>query len=223
MLIDIHVNAVTDDGDARNPRQVLDEIRKAGFDGVVVAGRPGELDTGTWEAERGEDDPALFFALPITTAHARFLCVPSGPLDRLVPPAWLDPEAEPPTESALLERLEKASAAVIVAQPYERTHAPVADDEVLRFEGLHAIEVRTSHSDLLAADLAVEAGLGLRLACVAGSASGRHDPHIGVHATLVPGVVHGQSELAALLRDGEAWPVTVARPQRNRSRRRRRR
>lgn len=224
MLIDMHVNATTGDGEPRDARRVIEEVREAGFDGLLVVGTPDDTDQKAWQDAREDGDPIVLFAVPVATPKARFICIPEGDVVGLLPNAWYGAEEEKrPSEGDVLDRLAKQSGAVIVAQPYERGDKPYAGDEVFGFDGIHGVEVRTSHSDPLASDLAIEAGLGMRLPCVAGSGSRRHESEVGTHATLFPGRIETQSDLVAALREGDAWPVLIARPSRSKKSRRRRR
>lgn len=214
MLIDMHVNAAADDGSPRDPRRTLELAAQAGLDGILVVGRADQLDRAAWTAAREAEGPRVYFAVPVATDRGDFLCIPRAADDDCVPPEWTARERRQPLDEAtLLGRMKDHHAAVVAVQPYGRRGkgAPTGD-LVFAFDGIHAVEVRTADTDPMAADMAVEAGLGMRLPCLAGSGDRRGEPQLGRLATLFAARITTQTELVAALLSGEAWPVSIERP-----------
>ena len=213
MLIDMHVNAVADDGTPRDPKKTFEQAAQVGLDGVLVVGTPETLDRQAWLDARGEDDPLVFFAVPVRTRRGTFLCVPRRTDDECVPAEWTRTDRrETVDETSFLARVHDRRLAVIAVQPYVRVaNEQAVADLVFSLEGIHAVEVRTLGADPMAVDLAVEAALGMRLPCLAGSGDRKKDPVLGTLASLFAVRVEDQSGLVDALLSGDAWPVQIER------------
>jgi hypothetical protein len=216
MLIDMHVRAIADDGTPRDAARTLEQAAKAGLDGILVVGTAEQLERGGWPtAGQQGPGPRVFVAVPVSTDRSDFLCVPRSADPTIVPAEWNRADRrQTPDEATVLARLNDHHAAVISVQPYvRRPKHPPAGDLVFSFEGIHAVEVRTADTDPMDADMAMEAGLGMRLPCLAGSGDRRGEPRLGELATLFAARIGSQAELVAALKSGDAWPVVIQRPQ----------
>jgi len=211
MLIDMHVRATADDGTPRDAARTLEQAAKAGLDGLLVVGTAEQLERGGWLAPRQGSGPRVFVGVSVSTDRTDFVCVPRSADDDLVPTEWT---RRAPEEATVLARMTDHHAAVIVVEPYvRRPKHPPAGDLVFAFEGIHAVQVRSAQTDPMDADMAVEAGLGMRLPCVAGSGDRRGEPRLGELATLFAARVGSQAELVSALKSGDAWPVLIQRPE----------
>lgn len=225
MLIDMHVAATGGgDGTPPDPRDVLDQAGAAGLDGILVIGFAGDFDPRRWLEARTEDDPRVFCAFCVNCARGRLFCVPQDPSSPPIPSGWSGRAKENVLEAdEVVRHVRKLGAAVIAGQPYDHRFEPVAGDLVFSFEGIHAVEVRTTDIEPLPADIAIEAGLGMRLPCLAGTGVVDSSTPIGHLATLFPAPIRTQAELVEALQAGDAWPVIIERPSPKIKRRRKRR
>jgi hypothetical protein len=117
------------------------------------------------------------------------------------------------SEEQALAQAERQRAAVVVVAPYERDSGEPTGDLVFALAGIRGVLVRTCGTNALAADLAVEAGTGMRLPCFAGTgrvANGR--ARLGTLATAFAREVDGQGSLVDALQEGDAWPIHIERP-----------
>ena len=224
VLIDMHVSALDSNNVAVDPRTVLDLAVAAGLDAILVVGPPGMWEPAAWLEAQVEDDPFVFVAFGVRSARGLFYCVPRDPEVQIVPARWATRSEEQPLGDAeVLAWMKTQGAAVIASQPYDRRFGPAAADLVFAFDGIHAVEVRFLGVDALSADMALEAGMGMRLPCLAGSGVLDDPPFLGRFATLFPAVIEDQAGLVDALKAGEAWPVTIERPNQKPEKKKRRR
>ncbi len=214
LIVDMHVPARDRNGKLRDPRRVLDEARAALLDGVLVVGERDEVAARkAWLAARRRDDPVVFFGELVATPRERLICIPREPETVLLTDSFRDSLSDAPgAAEQVITSAKRQRAAVVVASPYEADGGQTAGDRIFALNGIDAVEVRTSATDELAADLALEAGVGMRKPCVSGSgAIDGGKAEMGWCATVFAREVKDQAALVDALLEGEAWPIMVDR------------
>lgn len=211
MLIDIHVRTDRSADGYPSLDAIAARAREAGLDAVCVAevGVPADLD----EVRRVERESGLpiFVGVELPTERGRILAYPPSFDDADYAAAkWGDAGPEGRWGFAdLVAWLVDNDWVVVAALPADRDEAGGMEG-IYAMKGLHGVVVAAEPDDPLTHDLAVEAAVAQGLAGLGGSGGPQSTDAIGRWATMIPGTIHTQGELARALANGDAWTVELS-------------
>lgn len=205
MIVDLHVNIKTPDGDAVEPEKLIEAAKAAGLDGMVLA-REGTIspDLSAYQEAAAREDIKLFSGAAITTNQGVILAI-------LPSQSGLGDDFAPQEEGvydahAAIDAVEAAGGATVALRPYDRDLPHPMGDHVFSLQGLDACEVISGRVSEIANDLALEAASNLEMPCI-GTSSAQGLEGFGTAATLLRRPVDNVDGLIQLVKQGDCWPV----------------
>lgn len=205
MIVDLLVNLETAEGTLVDPETLMAAAKAAGLDGMVLT-MPGVLspDLGAYRAAAEAAGLTVFSGTEIPTSHGLVLALlPTG---QVLAPDFAPRSGSVYDAGAAIDGIETAGGAAIALRPYDRDLPHPMGDHLFALQGLDACEVMSGRLGEVANDLALEAASNLEMPCV-GTSGARGTEGLGTAATLLRKRVEDESELVAIIKRGDCWPL----------------
>ncbi len=212
MLIDLHAKTNLSDGVTLSSRQVLQQARKAGLDGIAVcetlatARCPEILELAKSEF----DDLRVFIGVEIPTDRGILLGF-TPHIDEFYLNeewAWLTHRTTP-SATAVIDLFDSQNGIVIAARPYDLEIPFNMGDYIFEFDRLGAVEVFNPRVGRIQNNFALEAATFMGVGTTGGSDPSDDASVIGQYATFFEEDISSQRLMVDALRESDYWAVQI--------------